>query len=341
MTTDEILQDLLTGVPEDYDTSDGSFFYDTFAPVAEWLYYLRSMLENLEDNAFALTAVGEYLDRKVAEQGLTRKAAAYASGTVRIYGNHGEVVQTGAKVASDSLLFAVDEGASIPETGYVDLTATCLTAGTVGNVAVGEINRFPVTLPGLSSVENITAFSGGYDEETDADLLERYIEKVSRPNVSGNKYHYIEWAKEVTGVGDAQCIPLWDGAGTVKVVIIDSDNQPASDELVAEVAAYIEENRPVGAEVTVVSADALEIYISVTLDASGNGNLRSDIETVISEYLSDTAFNKSYVSYAKIGGLILSVDGVNDYTDLTLNGGTENISLSDGVIPVLSEVIIA
>ncbi|MCC8160967.1 MAG: baseplate J/gp47 family protein [Oscillospiraceae bacterium] len=317
------------------------FFYDTFSPVAEWLYYLQSMLETLEDNAFALTAVGEYLDRKTAEQGLTRKAAEYASGTIRIYGNRGEVVQTGAKVASDSLLFAVDEGASIPEAGYVDLTATCLTAGAVGNVAVGEINRFPVTLPGLSSVENITAFSGGYDEETDADLLERYIEKVSRPNVSGNKYHYIEWAKEVTGVGDAQCIPLWNGAGTVKVVIIDSDNQPASDELVAEVAAYIEENRPVGAEVTVVSADALEISVEITLDADGNDNLQEDIENAISEYLSDVALNKSYVSYAKIGGLILSVDGVDDYTDLTVNGGTENISLSDGVIPVLSEVVIS
>ena len=61
----------------------------------------------------------------------------------------------------------------------------------------GDINRFPITLPGITAVQNITDFTGGYDAESDADLLERYIEKVSRPNVSGNKYHYIEWAKEV------------------------------------------------------------------------------------------------------------------------------------------------
>ena len=30
------------------------------------------------------------------------------------------------------------------------------------------------------------------------------LKKVSRPNVSGNKYHYIEWAKEVSGVGDVK-----------------------------------------------------------------------------------------------------------------------------------------
>ena len=73
---------------------------------------------------------------------------------------------------------------SVPESGYVELTATCTTAGSIGNVKAGEINRFPVTLPGLTAVENITDFTGGYDAESDADLLERYLEKVSRPNVA-------------------------------------------------------------------------------------------------------------------------------------------------------------
>jgi uncharacterized phage protein gp47/JayE len=341
MTLNEILEYMLEYVPSDYDVSEGSFFYDLLYPVAVEIYSLQNKISELDENAFALTAVGEYLDRKVAEQGITRKAGTYASGTVRITGSRGEIIRSGSKVASDNLLFSVYETTSIPEIGYADVTATCTTAGSAGNVNIGEINRFPVTLPGLTAVESITDFTGGYDAETDADLLERYLEKVSRPNVSGNKYHYIEWAKEVNGVGDVRVIPLWNGAGTVKVVIVDSDNQPASDELISKVTEHIEENRPIGASVTVVSATALKINISVKLTTDETANIQESIETAVKNYLSDESLKKSYVSYAKIGSLILSVSGVEDYASLKVNSGTANITIADGAVPVLGSVVIS
>lgn len=215
MTVTDILDDLLEQVPDGYDISEGSFFYDLLYPVACEIMTLHNKIDILEQNAFALTAVGEYLDRKTAEQGITRIAATYATGTLTITGTPGSVILQGAKAASENVLFAVDETTEIPDTGTVDVPATCIIEGSGGNVAAGTITRFPITLPGLNTVTNVAAFSGGYDEESDADLLERYLEKVSRPNVSGNKNHYIEWAKEVKGVGSAQVLPLWDGAGTV------------------------------------------------------------------------------------------------------------------------------
>lgn len=339
MTVDEILKSLLAYIPENYDTATGSFFSDLLKPVATQLYILQAKVEALQDNSFALTASGEYLDRKAAEQGLTRKAGTYATGTLRICGIKGEIVRAGAKAAAENVLFTVDEMVTIPESGYVDVTASCTTAGSIGNVKAGKINRFPVMLRNLTSVENITDFTGGYDEETDAELLERYLEKVSRPNVSGNKYHYIEWAKEVTGVGDARVIPLWNGAGTVKVVITDADNQPASDELIGAVSAHIEENRPIGANVTVVSATALTVNISAKLTANG-AEVQGKIETALAEYLGGMAAEKGYISYAKIGSLILAVDGVEDYSNLKINNGTANISISGGAVPVLGNVVI-
>lgn len=340
MTLEEILEFLLAGIPEEYDTSVGSFFYDLLYPVAEQIYLLRDKINTLSENAFALTAAGEYLDRKTAEQGLKRRAATFASGTVRIYGNRGEVVPEGAKVAADNILFSVNENASIPEDGFVDVPATCTTAGTAGNVKKGEINRFPVTLPGLTAVENITDFSGGYSAEIDADLLERYIEKVSRPNASGNKNHYIGWAKEVEGVGEVRVIPLWNGPGTVKVVIVDSENQPAEDDLILKVKDHIEENRPIGAEVTVVSAAPLYISISVTIISDESPDIQTNVEAAIQSYLSGEALKKGYISYAKVGSLILSVTGVDDYEDLVINGGTGNIQIEDGAAPILQSVVI-
>lgn len=341
MTLDEILEYLLSSVQDEYDISVGSFFYDILYPVAEQIYLLQNKIISLSENTFALTAAGEYLDRKTAEQGITRKSATYSKGMLRITGNRGEVVPINAKVAADNTLFAVDESASIPESGFVEVSATCIVPGSVGNVRKGSINRFPVTLPGLTAVENITDFTGGYDAETDADLLERYLEKVSRPNVSGNKNHYVEWAKEVIGVGDVRVIPLWNGAGTVKVIITDADNQPATDELVAEVQKHIDENKPIGADVTVMSAASLKINISLTLIADKRDNIQNDIEAAIQQYLSEVALNKLYVSYAKIGGIILSISGVDDYSDLKLNNGTSNISLGEGVIPILGTVVIS
>ena len=43
------------------------------------------------------------------------------------------------------------------------------------------------------------------------------LKKVSLPATSGSKYHYIQWAKEINGVGNAKCLPLWNGNGTVKL----------------------------------------------------------------------------------------------------------------------------
>ena len=324
MTLEEIIEYMLSSVPDEYDISVGSFFYDLLYPVAEQVYLLQNKIKTLSTNTFALTATGEYLDRKTAEQGITRKAATYSRGIVRITGNRGEIVSKGSKVAADNILFSVDETMSVPESGYVELTATCTTAGSIGNVKAGEINRFPVTLPGLTAVENITDFTGGYDAESDADLLERYLEKVSRPNVSGNKYHYIEWAKEVVGVGDVRVIPLWNGAGTVKVVIVDTDNQPAEAELIEKVKTHI-----------------LTVNITVKLTTDETPDIQQKIEDSIKSYLSTDALKRAYISYAKIGSLILAVSGVEDYTNLKINGGTANITIADGAVPVLGSVVIS
>lgn len=338
MTFDEIIEYMLTSVPSEYDSSVGSFFYDLLYPVAEQVYRLQGKISDLDLNAFALTAVGEYLDRKVAEQGIKRKQATFATGTVRISGDVGATIQKGSKVAADEILFAVDKTAVIPNNGYIDLPATCITAGAVGNVGIGDICYFPVTLPKLTEVTNITEFTGGYDEESDSELLERYLERVSRPNVSGNKYHYIEWAKEVSGVGDASVIPLWNGPGTVKVVIVDSLNQPANDDLIAAVSEHIETLRPIGAKVTVVSASELTITVSVNVSNTVTDEMTESISDAVKNYLSNEALVKGYISYAKIGSIILAVDGVEDYSSLRVNSGTSNITIADGAVPVLGSV---
>ena len=151
------------------------------------------------------------------------------------------------------------------------------------------------------------------------------------------------WAKEISGVGDAKCLPLWNGNGTVKVVIINSDKGTASQELITEVTEHIEENRPIGADVTVESATPLVIDISVSLILSTDTDVESAKEKIsesIKSYLKKSAFTSKYISYAQLGGCILNCDDVIDYNTFTLNGGTENINIQETEVPVLGVVTI-
>ena len=63
MTLDEIIEYMLSSVPDEYDVSVGSFFYDLLYPVAEQIYLLQNRIARLSENTFALTAEGEYTQR--------------------------------------------------------------------------------------------------------------------------------------------------------------------------------------------------------------------------------------------------------------------------------------
>ena len=343
MTQEEILSQLLSEISDEFDKSVGSFFYDIDKPISD---KLAKILYNAAldcKNGFAITASGKYLDNKVAEQGLVRKDATSATVTVTIKGTPGSTVSIGDKVASDALIFSVTESRTLDSTGTTKVTAQCDTFGKVGNVPTGAVNRFPVTLPGLVSVINEESASGGFDAETDEELRERYFEKVSLPATSGSKYHYVMWAKEVGGVGDAKCLPLWNGNGTVKVIIINSDKGVADSDLIERVAEHIEESRPIGAEVTIESAAPLVININakvVLADSGGIEKAKAQITESINSYLKKNTFHNTYISYAQIGGCILSCTAVADYCDLRVNNGTENIEIGETQVPVLGVVSI-
>lgn len=341
----EIIQErLLANISNEYDKSEGSFFYDAEVPVAIELESSYDEQESILDKGFVDTAADEYLDRKVAEQGIYRKLATKATGQITISGSEGSIINIGDTVASDTVTFISTENKVIDNTGYININVECEVAGSIGNVPINAIKNFPITLSGLTSVINNNAFTNGYDEETDEELRQRYYDKVRTPATSGNKYHYINWAKEVNGVGDAKVFPLWNGNGTVKVVIANSNKRAADITLVNNVATHIEDNRPIGATVTVESAVEKSININVTLTVDTKNYtldlIKASIESNLTKYFKDIAFIKTYVSYASIGNLIYNVPGVIDYSNLLINTATANIPMGDTEIPVLGGVVI-
>lgn len=335
-TSEKILERLGNELPDRYVIKPGSYTYDIEKAHAIEFENAYDRMDRLERQSHASTATGKYLEKCVSDFGLKRKSAVASSGYVTITGEAGATVKTGDKVAAGNVIFNITDTVIIDIGGSCTVPVVCDAAGVQGNVKMGYINRFPVTLPGLKSVTNNHATTGGSDEETDSELRARYYEFISHPITSGNKWQYIMWAKSVDGVGDAKCQPLWNGNGTVKVIVVDGKKQLAPPELIDKVKKYIEEQQPIGAALTVVTATERSVDVSCKLDCEP-----ASVEVVkanIEEYLRDISFAKGYISYAKIGQIIMDTVGVADYTDLQVSGGTANIPIADTEITVLGVV---
>ena len=335
-STETILERLSLQLPSRYTARTGTYTHDILKAHASEFENVHAEIDELEKQSHPSTATGKYLERCVSDVGLVRKSATAASGIVTIYGDTGSTVKAGDKVAAGNVIFNITDNASIGTDGSVTVSVVCDAPGISGNVGCGYINRFPVTLPGIKTVNNAHATTGGSDTETDEELRARWFEFVSHPVTSGNKWQYIAWAKSVDGVGDAKCIPLWNGNGTVKVIIIDSEKQLAPPGLIAKVKEYIDAKEIIGADTTVVSA--VEKYIDVSCHLDCDDSSVDDIKENISDYLRNISFSAGYVSPAKIGQVIMNTDGVDDYSSLKINGGTVNIPITEEEIAVLGVV---
>lgn len=343
-TYDAIMQRLLNNVSADVDKSEGSFIYDALAPVALELAQTYAELDRILQIVFAQTSHGEWLEKRCAEFGIYRKVGTKATGQVKFMGNDGIVIPAGTLVQTElGLQFQTKAEVTI-QGGVAIADIEAIGVGSQYNVPANTIIELPVQIVGVISVTNEAPTTGGTNDEDDESLLNRLFIKVQSPATSGNVNHYKQWALEVAGVGDVKVFPLWNGPGTAKVVIIDSNKQPASVDIINAVTTHIEENRPICVQVTVQSAQALAINVSATIVRNTNYTLEqvtTNVSNKITEYLKSIAFKQSYVSYAQIGSLILDSEGVLDYSNLTVNSGTANISVGEEQVAVLGQVVLS
>jgi uncharacterized phage protein gp47/JayE len=344
-TAAAILARMLAAAETGLNKIEGSFYFDSVSPQSIEMALAYANLDRVLSLGFAPTTEGTYLDYRAQEHGVERNDAVKSAGTVTFFGDNGTTIPAGSIVATGAgIQFENEAEVTIGAGGTVDAAVTATEAGVAGDVAIGTINSIPVSISGVSGVTNAAEITGGADEESDPALLIRLFEHVREPATSGNKYHYKQWAKDVDGIGDAHVLPEWDGNGTVKVVLLDTEKEPASAALVTDVTDYVEEVRPIGAEVTVVAATGVSINVvaTLTLDIGYTvSGVQDAIEEAIGAYLTGIAFQQDYVSYGRIGSKILEVTGVLDYSALTVNGATSNVSISDTQVAVLGTVTLS
>ena len=345
--TETIIENrMFDNVPSDIDRSEGSFIYDAIIPAGKEIATAYINMDKILNMAFASTAAanGYYtqLELRCSEVGISRKAGTLANGTITFAGADGTIIPAGTLIQSFSgLKFSTLAIATIAS-GTATVKIQALIEGTSYNLPSNSIIQAPIAINGVTSITNTVSTTGGTAKETDSALLERYYLQVKSPATSGNKNHYLNWALSVDGCGGAKVVSLWNGNGTVKVIIINSNKEGADVALVDSVSRYIESVRPIGATVTTVSATPLQVNINITLTIEANNytlnTVKANIETSITEYLKSIAFKQGNLSYAKLGSIILSSEGVKDYSSLLVNSGSTNITIKDDEIAILGTV---
>ncbi|RTE09298.1 baseplate J/gp47 family protein [Paenibacillus whitsoniae] len=343
-----ILRRMLDRIPDDVDKRQGSMIYDALAPAASELAQLYVELDMGLRSVFPQTAVEDHLDDLTEPFGLTRNQATYAVRKGVFAGAAGVLldVPVGSRFSISGVTYA-----AVSKIAAGQFEMRCETLGVVGNQHYGTM--LPIDyIAGLVSATLSDVLIPGAGRESDASYRARFFSEVREPTTSGNKANYKKWALEVDGVGGAQVIPLWDGPGTVKVIIIDTNKQPASPALVSNVQAYIDPGAgtgdgqaPIGAAVTVVAATSVEINITGTISLDGSRTLSQvqiDFESALTEYLADIAFSSDpSVKYARVGAMLLNVAGVADYSSLLLNGASGNASIDAEALGVLGTVTLS
>lgn len=334
--SNRIKTELKTNLQSEVSTAEGTFSSDMIQANSLEFTKAYTELNMLHEAAFADTSWGEYLTMRAAEFGVNRKEATKAIGEITIKGNIGaKIIKNSLFATNDDTNFYTTKDGVIGLDGTVKIGIEAKSAGEEGNVDAGTIIKIPMSIPGVYEVINEAATHDGFKEESDEALLARYLLKVRTPATSGNKYHYLNWALSIEGVGNAKILPLWEGAGTVKVIIVNAENKTASKDLVQKTAAYIETVRPIGATVTI--STAISKLINISADIIGEFDLQ-EVKNKINEYFKTLGFEINSVSIARVGKLILECGGVEDYTNLKLNGGKENIALNEEELPTLGEL---
>lgn len=346
--TPDGIQDMLRAFLSDelgLSTAEGSLLQIILVPGAYVFWEGLQALRAQVPISFVDETSGRFIDKNAAGYGITRKPGTAASVLLTFTGSAGTTIPAGTLcVTQDGLGFATDEALTLGESGSGTVTATADAVGTAYNVRAGAIISMQQAVSGVTSLTNEEAAAGGTDPETDAALFARLDAYKKTPPTSGNDRHYHQWALAVNGVGAASVIRCWDGPGTVKVIIADMALRPVEEELRAEVAAYIETQRPVTAEVTVESAAGVPVEVSVTVTTDGTVsklNTEKELTERLAEYLGEIAFTEgAEVVYNRVLALVMGLPGVTDCADLLVGDGTDNVPLDANEIPMLGTVTV-
>lgn len=344
---DRMLDRVLAQNPN-IDTREGSIIYNALAPAAVELQNMYIQLDTILNESFADTQTRDYLIKRCAERGVNVEPATYAIRQGEFIPSTLEIA-IGTRFSLNLLNYVVVEKIS---DGIYKLQ--CETAGYDGNVESGTL--IPIEyIEGLQTATLTEVLVPGEDEEDTEHLRQRYFDSLDSQAFGGNIKDYKEKTNSLDGVGGVKVYPVWNGGGTVKLVIINSDFDKPSDVLINSVQTAIDPTQnqgtgvgiaPIGHIVTVVGCGetSVDVTTKITFQEGWDWEaLKPYAEQAIDDYFKELASDWAssdniIVRISQIEIRLLNLTGVLDIADTTLNGIAHNLTIDADNIPIRGEV---
>lgn len=364
-TYESIMAAALALAPSDVDKRQGSVIYDAIAPFSIVATNLYVDLQLYYQNTNIFTAGGDALDIVVGNYGITRYPATCAVRKCTFVYND----ETPFNISIGSRFSTISEDSPVYYTATSKVSdgvflLTCETAGTIGNDYVG--NLLPVTqISGLGRATLSDIVTPAENTENDDTLRTRCITWLRRKPYGGNVNHYRVWAEEYGGIGAVQIYPVWNGGGTVKLSVLDSQYNPCTQDFINLVKEYFDPTAysqqglgiaPIGHQVTVVTPTEVNVAIAATVLLESGYTIeqvQTAVNAKITEYIasikeswdvaSPTNTYSSAVYRALVIAKILEAGHILNVTSCTINtveadltftetGATQQIPKLTGVV---------
>lgn len=263
---------------------------------------------------FPDTAEKQFLERQASIQGIYRRAASKATGTLTVSYTEGTTLPGGTIfMADDQTRY---ETTAEPEVGSYTVPVQCLETGTIGNREAGQTYTLVSPVVGVDAEAVGSEMAGGAEAESDESLRKRLLFRLQNPPRGGAKEDYIAWAEEVPGVTRAWCFPKEQGIGTVVVRFatdgMTEDGIPTSG-MVQIVSDYIAEVAPVTATPYVVAPVAKPVNFRIKDLIPDSESVRAHVEAELKSLFIKEAHPGEALKLTHIQQAISSAAGEDDY----------------------------
>lgn len=204
VTFNEILERMISRVPNSFDKREGSIIYDALAPAALELQRVYIELNSILSDAYGDTASREYLILRCKERGVIPEQASKAILRGKFTPMGINVI--GKRFNVNELNYVVTRALTDSDGGY---EVQCETPGAIGNRTLGTM--IPIEyIQGLETAELTEVLIPGEDDETTDNLRKRYFDSFKESAFGGNVKDYINKVNAISGVSATKVKRVWN-----------------------------------------------------------------------------------------------------------------------------------
>ena len=300
-TIDDIHNNMLSNASDDVSKIEGDFFWDATRSAAIAIDKINNNIKYLFQAYMIDFAEGYFLDELTKTKFISRNPSTQSIIIIEVEYSDSIALRNSTEeydTFNDEVTFYYENkitGEKIPFVGLARYTvlptgstyikyieAKCEIPGSIGNLPANSI--VTVDPQFINVFKSIKQF--GNEEETDEELRSRLKELYKSPPSCGSKSDYTRWCLEVEGVYNViNVVDLYNNRA--KLVVMDKNNNPVSNEVVNNVRKNIDEKGPEfqNYDVSTLIKNTFTIVI--------------DLVTSQSTEISQTAVKNEFIDYCK------------------------------------------